>query len=500
MLHFTPDSPLSIAMLALCGVLVCVFEFVNGFHDTANAVATVIYTRSLRPAMAVVLSGIMNFFGVLAGGLSVAYALVELLPPDALSPPDGAPAVPMLLALFGTALAWNLFTWRAGIPNSSSHCVIGAIVGVAIADSFLHGRHLGDGVDWQQVTKVLEALAFSPVLGLFGAGLLYGLMRAVVKDPALYQPPPKGDAPPRGWVRWLLVGTCSAVSFSHGSNDGQKSIGLIMLTVVGLWPALYALNPQQAHRLPLPVEHAIQMQQILDQYDHDGLRADALAAAARLRAQSEAAAGQRMDAPAPLPNGADQTGKNAPADSQTEVIGTQGAAQQQAVLGGAPDVSPVVQRGDVFQVMAGLKKVTHQAAVPASVKATAKALQTELKPVVEFAPWWVRLLSAACLSLGTMIGYQRIVRTLGEKIGRTHLTPAQGASAELVGAGLILTAGYTGLPVSTTHIVTAGIAGSMLGSGSGVQRGMVGRIVLAWLATLPVTIILAALLFYVLSL
>lgn len=461
-------------MLALCGVLVCVFEFVNGFHDTANAVATVIYTRSLRPAVAVVLSGIMNFLGVLAGGLSVAYALVELLPPDALSPPDGAPAVPMLLAMFGTALTWNLFTWRAGIPNSSSHCVIGAIVGVAIGDSFLHGRHLGDGVDWQQVTKVLEALAFSPVLGLVGAGLLYQVLRAVVKDSALYQPPPEGDAPPSGWVRWLLVGTCSAVSFSHGSNDGQKSIGLIMLTVVGLWPALYALNPHEAHRLPLAPAHAVQMQQILEQYDHDGLRADALAAAARLRAQSEAAEN--------------------PVASQA----AQGAAAPQA---GQTDAAlAVVQRGDVFQVVAGLKKVMHQAAVPAPVKATAKALQAELKPVVEFAPWWVRLLSAACLSLGTMIGYQRIVRTLGEKIGRTHLTPAQGASAELVGAGLILTAGYTGLPVSTTHIVTAGIAGSMMGSGSGVQRGMVGRIVLAWLATLPVTIILAAVLFYVLSL
>jgi PiT family inorganic phosphate transporter len=352
--------------------------------------------------------------------------------------------------------------------------VIGAIVGVAIGDSFLHGRHLGDGVDWQQVTKVLEALAFSPVLGLVGAGLLYQVLRAVVKDPALYQPPPEGDAPPSGWVRWLLVGTCSAVSFSHGSNDGQKSIGLIMLTVVGLWPALYALNPHEAHRLPLAPAHAVQMQQILEQYDHDGLRADALAAAARLRAQSEAAEN--------------------PVASQT----VQRAAAPQA---GQTDAAlAVVQRGDVFQVVAGLKKVMHQAMVPAPVKATAKALQAELKPVVEFAPWWVRLLSAACLSLGTMIGYQRIVRTLGEKIGRTHLTPAQGASAELVGAGLILTAGYTGLPVSTTHIVTAGIAGSMMGSGSGVQRGMVGRIVLAWLATLPVTIILAAVLFYVLSL
>lgn len=464
MLHFTPDSPLSLTILVLCSVLVCVFEFVNGFHDTANAVATVIYTRSLKPGAAVVLSGTMNFLGVLAGGLSVAYALVELMPPDVLTPPNGAPAVPMLLSLFGTALAWNLFTWRAGIPNSSSHCIIGAIVGVALGDSFVHGRAFGAGVAWHQVFKVLEALAVSPLLGLAGAFALYRLARLFIKDAALYQPP-QGNAPPRGWVRWLLVGTCSGVSFSHGSNDGQKSIGLIMLAVVGLWPALYALNPQQPNPVPLLPPQAAQLEQILAQYDHDAFREQALAAAARLHIQGAAfatAAAAHQPAQAPIP--------------VTEI------------------------RADIFQVVAGLKGVQESAATPAQAKASAKLLRATLRPVVEFAPWWVRLLSAVCLSLGTMIGYQRIVKTLGEKIGRTHLNPAQGASAELVGAGLILTAGYTGLPVSTTHIVTAGIAGSMVASGAGVQRGMAGRIILAWLATLPVTIVLSAVLFYLLSL
>lgn len=453
MLYFTPESPSSIIALLVCGLLVCVFEFVNGFHDTANAVATVIYTRSLRAGPAVVLSSVMNFLGVLTGGLSVAYAMVEMLPPDVLSPPDGTPAVPMLFSLFGTALVWNLLTWRAGIPNSSSHCVIGAIVGVAIGDSLVHGRSLSNGVDWHQITKVLEALAISPVLGLVGAALFYLAMRRVVKDPALYQPP-QGDAPPRGWVRWLLVGSCSGVSFSHGNNDGQKSIGLIMLTVVGLMPALYALNPHEAHRLPLPTEQATQIETLLEQYDHDGLRTEALASARRLK-----------------------TGRNIPASVRNSVA----------------------QRADVFEVLAGLKYVEHLSSTPAADRIQAKNLRKHVQPVVEFAPWWVRLLSALCLSLGTMIGYKRIVRTLGEKIGRTHLTPAQGASAELVGAGLILTAGYTGLPVSTTHIITAGIAGSMVGAGSGVQGGMVRRIALAWIATLPVTILMAAGLFYMLS-
>lgn len=464
MLHVTPDSPFSIMALLFCGVLVCVFEVVNGFHDTANAVATVIYTRSLRAGQAVLLSSLMNFLGVLAGGLSVAYAMVELLPADVLSPPDGMPAVVMLLSLFGSALTWNLLTWWAGIPNSSSHCMIGAIVGVAVGDSLVHTRSLSEGVDWHQVFKVLEALAVSPLMGMMGAWLFYLALRAMVKDAALYQPP-KGEAPPRGWVRWLLVASCSGVSFSHGNNDGQKSIGLIMLTVVGLLPALYALNPQEAHRLPLPVAEAAQIETLLARYDHDGLRPEALAAAARLKAEALVAAAQ-------------------------------GGAQNEPVVGTRPLMA---LRADVFEILAGLKQVDYNASTPAVDRASAKTLRKRVQPVVEFAPWWVRLLSALCLSFGTMIGYQRVVRTLGEKIGRTHLTPAQGASAELVGAGLILTAGYTGLPVSTTHIITAGIAGSMMGAGSGVQGSMVARIMLAWVATLPVTILMAAGLFYVLS-
>lgn len=295
-----------------------------------------------------------------------------------------------------------------------------------------------------------------------------------MKDAALYQPP-QGQEPPRGWVRWLLVASCSGVSFSHGNNDGQKSIGLIMLAVVGLMPALYALNPQALHRLPLPVAQAEQIENLLEHYDHNGLRAEALAAASRLKADGAAATMEPANT------------------TETTSPGADGSPAHPA---GRTDVA---LRADVFAVLSGLKQVEHGHDVPHADRAQAKALRQIVQPVVEFAPWWVRLLSALCLSLGTMIGYKRIVRTLGEKIGRTHLTPAQGASAELVGAGLILTAGYTGLPVSTTHIITAGIAGSMIGAGSGVQSSMVSRIALAWLATLPVTILVAAGLFYVLS-
>lgn len=203
MLSFAPSSAAAFVALLLCFALVCAFEFANGFHDTANAVATVIYTNSLKPRFAVVWSAVMNFLGVLLGGIAVAYTLVELLPPDVLSPPNGSPAVPMLVALFTTALAWNVFTWWFGIPNSSSHCAIGSLIGIAVGDALVNARHLREAVDWGQIWSVLRALAISPLLGFAGAGLLYFALRHIVKDRHLYEFP-QGERPPTLWVRCLL--------------------------------------------------------------------------------------------------------------------------------------------------------------------------------------------------------------------------------------------------------------------------------------------------------
>jgi len=234
-------SPLTLAVLSGCLVLVLIFEFSNGFHDTANAVATVIYTNSLKPGYAVVWSGLMNFLGVLLGGIAVAYALVELIPPEVLSPPNGGVASGMLAAIFISALVWNVGTWWFGLPNSSSHALIGSLIGITLATALMRGRDLKYAIDFHQVWSVLGSLLISPVLGFILALLLFKLVSALIHDRHLFEPP-KEDEPPVWWMRALLILTCTGVSFAHGTNDGQKSIGLIMLTIIGLLPAAFAIN------------------------------------------------------------------------------------------------------------------------------------------------------------------------------------------------------------------------------------------------------------------
>ncbi|MCP1119084.1 inorganic phosphate transporter [Robbsia andropogonis] len=474
--HFVPSSGIVIAMLAVCFLMVLAFEATNGFHDASNAVATVIYTNSLKATPAVVWSGICNFVGVLVGGITVAYALVEILPPDVLTPPNGAPAVPMLVAIFASALFWNVLTWAFGVPNSSSHCIIGSLIGVAAADALLQSRSVAQGVDWKQILVVLKGLAISPVLGFVLAGALYGLLRIFLKSRGHLFVPPAPHQPPVWWMRVLLILTCTSVSFSHGTNDGQKSIGLIMLTIIGMLPATYALNPSADNQIRTLSDYAGRAIPLIALYGDD-MKAQALTSASRLHGSSHVLAQQAQAIEA------QQQGQSSPLDAN----GGQFAATRAQL------------RGDVYQIVSQMKHVAGSVDASAEERHEATEIRKAMRDSVEYAPLWVRLLSALCLGVGTMFGYQRVVRTLGERLGKQHMTPGQGASAELVGSVLIGTAGFTGLPVSTTHIVTSGIAGTMAAGGQGLQPGMLIRIVLTWIVTLPVTMLIAGVLFYVLD-
>jgi inorganic phosphate transporter, PiT family len=474
--HLDPASSLAIGLLIFTFVLVIAFEASNGFHDTANAVATVIYTKSLPPVPAVIWSGLMNFLGVLIGGIAVAYALVELLPPEVLSPPSGAPAVAMLVALFLAALAWNVGTWWFSLPNSSSHCLIGSLIGIALANALIRERNLGQGVHWAQVWTVLEGLALSPVLGFILAGALYYAMSKLVKDRHLYEPAKDGH-PPVWWVRGLLILTCTGVSLSHGSNDGQKSIGLIMLTIIGLLPAVFGLNPAAGHVIETLPEIAGQVRPLIAKYGDDQ-KDTAVATARKIEAGDLSPPAKHAD---------------------FRLASTSDGPATSLGLSSEPAVRVAAMRDGIYQLVSQLKHIEELKGPTKEELSDAKRYATELGSTVEFAPWWVRILSAVALGVGTMFGYRRIVTTLGERLGKIHMTPAQGASAEVVSAIVIGTAGLTGLPVSTTHIVTSGIAGTMVTAGSGLQFSMLYRIATAWLLTLPITILIAGGLYYLLA-
>jgi PiT family inorganic phosphate transporter len=406
----------------------------------------------------VIWSGICNFLGVVIGGIAVAYALVEVIPPEVLSPPDGGVAAGMLAAIFTTALAWNVGTWWLGIPNSSSHALIGSLIGVAVETALTHGRGLSQGVDWNQVWSVLLSLLVSPVLGFVLALLLFKLISMFLHDRHLYEPPQENEAPV-WWMRGLLVLTCTGVSFAHGTNDGQKSIGLIMLTVIGLMPSDYALNME-------------------------------------MTGQQVAAVTQEM------PKAIDFINRYGDDQKQSAIDSAKALGNRFAQIKAASDIPSAERtavRNDLNHVLAGLKSAEQAKGASDTDKKDIKSIHGDLMKAVEYAPWWVRIASALCLGIGTMVGYKRIVETLGERLGKRHLVPAQGASAELVAAGLIGFAGFSGYPVSTTHVVTGGITGTMVASGAGVQSTTMWQITTAWILTLPATILLSGGLFYLFS-
>jgi inorganic phosphate transporter, PiT family len=475
-----PYVLLGVALLIALG-----FEFVNGFHDTANAVATVIYTHSLEPHVAVVWSGMWNLIGVLLSSGAVAFAVVSLLPVELILHVGSNAGFAMVFALLISAILWNLGTWWLGLPASSSHTLIGSIIGVGLANQFLAakaGAGTGtSGVDWAQTVNVFKALLISPVVGFALSALLLLLFKALIKDPRLYEAP-KGDAPPPFWIRFLLIGTCTGVSFAHGSNDGQKGMGLIMLILIGTVPTAYALN------------HAIGFNQVQD--------FEAVSAQAASTLQGYVSPGGSVGDPRADVTRYLQTKQLAP-----ETV----AAEQQLIreithevglyksLAAVPADQQSNVRNDMYLASEGIR-VMEKTKAPAFSAADATALtnyKNHLDKSTKFIPGWVKLAVALALGLGTMVGWKRIVVTVGEKIGKQHLTYGQGAAAELVAMGTILAADNFGLPVSTTHVLSSGVAGTMMANKSGLQWSTVRNIAMAWVFTLPAAAALSGVLFMV---
>jgi inorganic phosphate transporter, PiT family len=457
------------------------FEFVNGFHDTANAVATVIYTHSLPPNFAVVWSGTFNFLGVLVSSGAVAFGIVSLLPVELILQVGSGAGFAMVFALLLAAILWNLGTWYFGLPASSSHTLIGSIMGVGLMNQLMAGSSGTSGVDWGQATKIGESLLFSPLIGFSVAALLMLIAKALIPVPALFKEP-QGSQPPPLLIRALLVLTCTGVSFAHGSNDGQKGMGLIMLILIGTVPTAYALN-RTMHESEVTkfVAVSAQAQSALDRYGIGRAPADPHAAAIEI-------VRTRSISPQTVPAIAALAGSIA---AEVQTFGS---------LAKVPATAMVNIRNDMYLVSESLRYLSKSKAIavsPADQKTLAE-YKKELDASTRFIPTWVKVAVAIALGLGTMIGWKRIVVTVGERIGKTHLTYAQGASAELVAMVTIGAADMYGLPVSTTHVLSSGVAGTMVANRSGLQWATVRNLLAAWVLTLPVSIALAGGLYWLL--
>jgi inorganic phosphate transporter, PiT family len=471
---FLPFLMLFIALLIALG-----FEFVNGFHDTANAVATVIYTHSLPAEMAVVWSGAFNFLGVLTSTGAVAFGIVSLLPVELILQVGSSAGFAMVFALLIAAIIWNLGTWWLGLPASSSHTLIGSIIGVGIANALSRGLDGTSGVDWSKATEIGYALLLSPLVGFVFSALLLLALKFLVRNPTLYAAP-KGNQPPPWWIRGILILTCTGVSFAHGSNDGQKGMGLIMLILIGTVPTAYALNHTPA---PSHVESFT-----------------AASAAAAAVIEKQAAGYHVLGDPRPAVTAfVSQRKINEGTFVSLAALVKEISAQvgQYGSIAKIPAASVGNVRNDMYLASEALRFLMKdkESSLSKEDVAILNTYKSELDSATRFIPIWVKIAVAIALGLGTMIGWKRIVVTVGEKIGKSHLTYAQGASAELVAAATIAAADGYGLPVSTTHVLSSGVAGTMAANGSGLQMATIRNLLMAWVLTLPAAITLSATLY-----
>lgn len=461
---FGLDTTLTI-LLVLCLILACLFEFINGFHDTANAVATVIYTNSLKPTVAVIYSGLLNFTGVMVGGIVVAMGIVNLLPMDTLVDSNPYHGVAMVLALLLSAIIWNFGTWYFGIPSSSSHTLIGSILGIGLAFYFLPGNYGLSAVNWDKAKDTGLALLLSPLLGFSASIVVMFIFKRLIKNETIYKEPIPGKKPPI-WIRMLLWLTCGMVSFFHGQNDGQKGVGLVMLILIAILPAHFSLDS------------SVNLQSIngnIQRIENLMLKADSaqLAAKEKILYAEVLRHSKHFRVSIAKEFSSDEIDLSKRFDLRNDIISiTKGS--DKLLMGGNLNLSAHEQKE--------IKREVKQS-----------------KKLIEFAPLWVLILISICLALGTMIGWQRIVKTIGEKIGKQHMSYAQGASAEIVASLGIGLASWKGVPVSTTHMLSSGVAGSMVAKKGlkNLQKGTIKTIALTWVLTLPVTIVLSGGLFLI---
>ncbi len=473
-------------LLVFCLFLVCGFEFVNGFHDTANAVANVIYTNTYTPQTAVFLAGFMNFLGVMVSsiwGYKVAMGIINLLPVEILTGQNISQSLAMVFALLFTAIVWNLGTWYFGLPASSSHTLIGSILGVVLAYRYTTNT----AMDWHKAKEMGTALLFSPLFGFLMAILIMLLLRFLVKTPSqkrraqhvvqgteedtwasessIFKSPKDGKEPPR-WIRYAMMVGSPSLAFAHGMNDGQKGIGLMMVILIGIAPNYFAIDASQNPADILP--NVQKTTEIFAQID-----------STKLSTKMQEQYGKT---------------KHFLTDLQTQLASVK-------TLEDVPRSKRFEIRKDIIIAEKNIKKMVESGdlSIDAEAQKTLTKEAAKMKILTDYAPIWVLILISLSLGIGTTVGWRRVVVTIGEKIGKNSLSYAQGFTADFMAATTIALSTYFGLPVSTTHVLSSSVAGGFVAQRGtkNLQKGTLRNILLAWILTLPVTIMLAGGLFLI---
>ena len=467
MLHLFAGLDLHTGLLLLLALaFVLFYEAINGFHDTANAVATVIYTRAMRSQLAVVMAAVFNFLGVLLGSLSVAYAIVHMLPTDLLLNMGSSHGLAMVFSMLLAAIIWNLGTWYFGLPASSSHTLIGAIIGIGLTNALMTGTSVVDALNIPKVLSIFGSLIVSPIVGLvFAGGLIFLLRRywsGTKKRARIHLTPAErekkdGKKKPPFWTRIALILSAIGVAFSHGANDGQKGIGLAMLVLIGVAPAGFVVNMNATGYEITRTRDAINnVEAYFEQHP----------------ALLKQATGADQLVPAP------EAGATQPAEFHCHPSNTINALNR---LKGmlttdveSYDKLSLDQRSQMRRIMLcvsdTIDKVVKMPGVSADDQRLLKKLKSDMLSTIEYAPVWIIMAVALALGIGTMIGWRRVATTIGEKIGKKGMTYAQGMSAQMTAAVSIGLASYTGMPVSTTHVLSSSVAGTMVVDGGGLQR------------------------------
>lgn len=476
--HVPPLSLYSVILLSTALLIALGFEFVNGFHDTANAVATVIYTNALPAPVAVMWAGFCNFLGVMVASGAVAYGIIALLPVELIMNMGSGAGFAMVFALLIAAILWNLGTWFLGIPASSSHTLIGSILGVGIMNHLLSASTgvTTSGIDMDQVIKVGKALLFSPLIGFAFAAIVFLLVKTIFKRQLELFQPPEGNKPPPAIIRAILIFTCTGVSFAHGSNDGQKGMGLIMLILVGLVPLAYSLNKNLDTQQVQSFHQLSSQTAVLLNQNQPELTDEKARVILTKYIQTK-----------------QQTPEVVPAlASMTDHLGERVSSYSN--LKDIPEAAISEIRNDMYLSTTTFKRLDKADALPKmdqSQEKLVKEYRSSLDSFLQYIPTWVKVAVALALGLGTMVGWKRIVVTVGERIGKHHMTYGQGMSAELVAMSTIAAADGLGMPVSTTHVLNSAVAGTMVANRSGLNFNTVKTILSAWVFTLPATICLS---------